>query len=239
MHYVRACMRARARARVCVCVWVCVYVRGRTRGCVRACVRVCVFAMHKICMLVFIGVCVRACGYDRLSCWSAGLLHLCAYFTALFSSTKPSPCSPPPPSSPSFRFMPFLVLSARLCPPGIEGTLFALFMSAFNFGNTLGGYLGASLASHLGITATSFDNLTAGILIQAACTLLPILMLSFVPASATGARHVRSSHLVSIYLLLAGGRILMRGHWTAYSTSIACLCRSLSLHLQFPVLPTN
>ncbi|CAI5465123.1 unnamed protein product [Closterium sp. Yama58-4] len=85
-----------------------------------------------------------------------------------------------------FKFMPFLVLSARLCPPGIEGTLFALFMSAYNFGNTLSGYMGATLATRLGITATSFDNLTLGVTIQAACTLLPILFLRCVPANMTG-----------------------------------------------------
>ncbi|CAI5484189.1 unnamed protein product [Closterium sp. Yama58-4] len=85
-----------------------------------------------------------------------------------------------------FKFMPFLVLSARLCPPGIEGTLFALFMSAYNFGNTLSGYMGATLATRLGITATSFDNLTLGVTIQAACTLLPILFLQCVPANMTG-----------------------------------------------------
>ncbi|CAI5979368.1 unnamed protein product [Closterium sp. NIES-65] len=85
-----------------------------------------------------------------------------------------------------FKFMPFLVLSARLCPPGIEGTLFALFMSAYNFGNTLSGYMGATLATRLGITATSFDNLTLGVTIQAVCTLLPILFLRCVPANMTG-----------------------------------------------------
>ena len=29
-------------------------------------------------------------------------------------------------------FMPLLVLAASLCPPGVEGTLFALLMSVFN-----------------------------------------------------------------------------------------------------------
>ncbi|CAI5985514.1 unnamed protein product [Closterium sp. NIES-65] len=96
-----------------------------------------------------------------------------------------APSNPPSLHLP-FRFMPFLVLSARLCPPGIEGTLFALFMSAYNFGNTLSGYMGATLATRLGITATSFDNLTLGVTIQAVCTLLPILFLRCVPANMTG-----------------------------------------------------
>ncbi|KAK6132890.1 hypothetical protein DH2020_033370 [Rehmannia glutinosa] len=37
-----------------------------------------------------------------------------------------------------FKFMPFLILSGQLCPPGIEGTLFALFMSINNLGSTVG-----------------------------------------------------------------------------------------------------
>ena len=47
------------------------------------------------------------------------------------------------------RMMPFLILSGQLCPPGIEGTLFALFMSINNLGSTLGSFLGAALASAL------------------------------------------------------------------------------------------
>lgn len=84
------------------------------------------------------------------------------------------------------RFMPFLILSARLCPPGIEGTLFALFMSAYNFGNTLSGYMGATLASRLGITSSSFSNLTLAVAIQSFCTILPIFLLAFVPANVSG-----------------------------------------------------
>lgn len=82
--------------------------------------------------------------------------------------------------------MPFLILSARLCPPGVEGTLFAVFMSAYNLGGTISGYLGATLATSLGVTAHSFVRLGTGIRIQAACTLLPVLFLGMIPADATG-----------------------------------------------------
>ncbi|OMO60628.1 Biopterin transport-related protein BT1 [Corchorus olitorius] len=34
------------------------------------------------------------------------------------------------------KFMPFLILSGQLCPPGTEGSLFALSMSINNFGST-------------------------------------------------------------------------------------------------------
>ncbi|KAL5972688.1 hypothetical protein ACLOJK_039493 [Asimina triloba] len=73
------------------------------------------------------------------------------------------------------KMMPFLIVSGQLCPPGIEGTLFALFMSVNNLGNTLSSFLGAGLASILSISSKSFDNLFLGISIQAMCTFIPIV----------------------------------------------------------------
>ncbi len=40
-------------------------------------------------------------------------------------------------------FMPIMVLAARLCPEGVEATLFATLMSILNAGGVLGGALGA------------------------------------------------------------------------------------------------
>ncbi|KAJ7960738.1 Folate-biopterin transporter [Quillaja saponaria] len=85
-----------------------------------------------------------------------------------------------------FKFMPFLIISGRLCPPGIEGTLFALFMSINNLGSTLGSFVGAGLASILNISSGSFDNLLLGITIHAFCTLIPIAFLFLIPKEATG-----------------------------------------------------
>ncbi|MFS8803025.1 folate/biopterin family MFS transporter, partial [Synechococcus sp. R60.2] len=48
-------------------------------------------------------------------------------------------------------FMPVLVLAARLCPPGIEATLFALLMSAFNLAGFLSQELGSLLMHGLGV----------------------------------------------------------------------------------------
>ncbi|KAK7838169.1 putative folate-biopterin transporter 4 [Quercus suber] len=83
-------------------------------------------------------------------------------------------------------FMPFLILSGKLCPPGIEGTLFALFMSINNLGSTLGAFMGAGLASILNISSGSFDNLLVGIVIQVLCTFIPIAFLFLIPKEATG-----------------------------------------------------
>ncbi|BAT88902.1 hypothetical protein LR48_Vigan09g010900 [Vigna angularis] len=85
-----------------------------------------------------------------------------------------------------FKFMPFLILSGQLCPPGIEGTLFALFMSINNLGTTLGSFLGAGLASVLNIDSGSFDNLLLGIIIRALCNFIPVAFLFLIPKEATG-----------------------------------------------------
>ncbi|KAI3466234.1 hypothetical protein Pfo_022897 [Paulownia fortunei] len=85
-----------------------------------------------------------------------------------------------------FKFMPFLILSGQLCPPGIEGTLFALFMSINNLGSTVGSFVGAGLASILNISSGNFDNLLLGIVIQVLCTFIPVAFLFLIPKEATG-----------------------------------------------------
>ncbi|KAL8205644.1 hypothetical protein R6Q57_009195 [Mikania cordata] len=84
-----------------------------------------------------------------------------------------------------FKFMPFLILSGQLCPPGIEGTLFALYMSINNFGSTMSSFVGTTLASFLDISSGSFDNLSSGIGIRLVCTLIPLVFLFLIPKDAT------------------------------------------------------
>ncbi|XP_077253950.1 major facilitator superfamily protein [Tasmannia lanceolata] len=84
------------------------------------------------------------------------------------------------------KMMPFLIISGQLCPPGIEGTLFALFMSVNNLGSTLASFLGAGLASALSISSDSFDNLLSGICVQVICTFIPVGFLFLIPQEATG-----------------------------------------------------
>ncbi|EDX85498.1 folate/biopterin transporter subfamily [Synechococcus sp. PCC 7335] len=86
-------------------------------------------------------------------------------------------------------FMPVLVLSARLCPPGVEATLFALLMSVVNLAGLLSHELGALLTHQLGITETNFQSLWQLVLITNLTTLLPLPLLGLLPsASATGDR---------------------------------------------------
>jgi folate/biopterin transporter len=80
-------------------------------------------------------------------------------------------------------FMPVLVLSARLCPPGVEATLFALLMSVWNLSGLLSHELGALITHWLGITETNFDKLWLLVIIANASRLLPLPFLGWLPAA--------------------------------------------------------
>jgi folate/biopterin transporter len=80
-------------------------------------------------------------------------------------------------------FMPTLVLAARICPEGVEATLFAALMSVFNAAGVASGAMGAALTSalHVGTGgaeagAADFENLPLLIVL---CNLLGLLPLPF------------------------------------------------------------
>jgi len=79
-------------------------------------------------------------------------------------------------------FMPILVLSARLCPVGVEATLFALLMSVLNLSGFLSNELGALLTHILGVTQSNFDNLWLLLLITNLSNLLPLPFLGWLPS---------------------------------------------------------
>ncbi len=78
-------------------------------------------------------------------------------------------------------FMPILVMAARLCPVGIEATLFAVLMSVTNFSGLVSHELEAILTQLLGITETNFTNLWLLIVITNFTTLLPLTLLRWIP----------------------------------------------------------
>ncbi|GAB5369753.1 hypothetical protein AAMO2058_001432700 [Amorphochlora amoebiformis] len=62
--------------------------------------------------------------------------------------------------------MPMLILAAKLCPSGVEATLFALNMGLSNFGVSIGDYLGQALLGILGgVNPPDFNNLAVFILV--------------------------------------------------------------------------
>ncbi|MEO0803066.1 MAG: folate/biopterin family MFS transporter [Cyanobacteria bacterium J06642_2] len=81
-------------------------------------------------------------------------------------------------------FMPILVLAARMCPPGIEATLFALLMSVLNLAGLVSQELGAILTHSLGVTETDFTQMWLLVALANATTLLPLPLLRWLPDTA-------------------------------------------------------
>ncbi|MCD7454024.1 hypothetical protein HAX54_023291 [Datura stramonium] len=81
------------------------------------------------------------------------------------------------------KWMPLLVLSSKLCPPGIEGTFFALLMSIDNTGLLTSTWGGGLLLHVFKITRTRFHNLWLAILIRNILRITPLLVLFLVPRS--------------------------------------------------------
>ena len=52
-----------------------------------------------------------------------------------------------------------VVLGARLCPPGVEGSLYAILMSISNMAGVLGSWSGGLITDTLGVTGSNFSNL--------------------------------------------------------------------------------
>ncbi len=80
-------------------------------------------------------------------------------------------------------YMPVLVLAARICPPGVEATLFALLMSITNLAGLVSHELGAGLMHYLGVTETNFDNMWLLVTITNLSTLLPLPFINWLPAA--------------------------------------------------------
>jgi folate/biopterin transporter len=80
-------------------------------------------------------------------------------------------------------YMPVLVLAARLCPPGVEATFFALLMSIVNLAGLVSHELGAVLMYQLGITETNFNAMWLLVLIANLSHLLPLPFLRWLPTA--------------------------------------------------------
>jgi folate/biopterin transporter len=80
-------------------------------------------------------------------------------------------------------YMPILVLAARLCPPGVEATLFALLMSVVNLAGLVSYESGAALMHGFGITETDFSKLPLLIILTNLSTLVPLVLLRWLPGA--------------------------------------------------------
>eukprot|EP00941_MAST-03F_sp_MAST-3F-sp1_P001344 g1344.t1 len=76
--------------------------------------------------------------------------------------------------------MPVLILAAKLCPTGVEATLFAMTMGLWNFGSTMGGYTGVGLLHLLGgVEPPEFRNIETLVIFRSLTRFLPILFIPF------------------------------------------------------------
>eukprot|EP00210_Caulerpa_lentillifera_P000839 g812.t1 len=78
-------------------------------------------------------------------------------------------------------FMPRLVLAARICPEGVEATLFALIMSIYNGGAVASSSMDAWLTNILGVIKDDFTNLAPLISICLLSNLFPLAFLGLLP----------------------------------------------------------
>ncbi|KAG3120409.1 hypothetical protein PI125_g1177 [Phytophthora idaei] len=81
------------------------------------------------------------------------------------------------------KTMPVMVLCAKLCPKGIEGTLFALLMSISNFSRSVSEFWGALVCAWLGIAKDEYDMLWLAIILRSVLKVVPIFFLFLIPAT--------------------------------------------------------
>lgn len=74
--------------------------------------------------------------------------------------------------------LPMVVLGARVCPEGVEGSLYATLMSITNLGNVVDSEWGAALAGAVGVERGHFEHLWKLVVF---CQCIDILCLAVVP----------------------------------------------------------
>lgn len=79
--------------------------------------------------------------------------------------------------------MPTLVLSARICPQGLEATLYACLMSLLNAGSATSDALGGLLTHLLGVTSSDFNHLFGLVLLCSCLSGIPLVLLGWIPAA--------------------------------------------------------
>jgi folate/biopterin transporter len=95
-------------------------------------------------------------------------------------------------------YMPVLILAARLCPPGVEATLFALLMSVSNLASLLSYEFGAVLTHWFGVTEDNFNHLWLLVVVTNLSTLLPLPLINWLPASHNQTIEMESESKTSI-----------------------------------------
>eukprot|EP00667_Euglena_gracilis_P021751 EG_transcript_23934 len=89
------------------------------------------------------------------------------------------------------NFMPTTILISKICPEGMEASVFALLAGFSNFGNIVSGYFGAFVLTLLGLDAIGkgqvddFSNAWKACLIGAMSSFVSLLLMPFlIPAKS-------------------------------------------------------
>ena len=77
--------------------------------------------------------------------------------------------------------MPIVVLSARMCPVGLEGTMSSVIASIINLASIVGLHFGAVLMESLTITSDDMSNFWILVLVCNLSSLLPLMFVRFLP----------------------------------------------------------
>ena len=82
----------------------------------------------------------------------------------------------------AFKGMPIMVLSAKLCPEGIEATLFALFTSVMNLSSASSVFFGGVLTEALGVSADDYSLMWVLMLVRSLTKLIPLVFINLLPS---------------------------------------------------------
>jgi hypothetical protein len=79
------------------------------------------------------------------------------------------------------KFMPILIIASRICPEGAEATLFALFMSLSNLGDSVAINIGSIILRVFHVTEDNYDNFLYVVVVK---SLLRLTLIPFIPLLA-------------------------------------------------------
>lgn len=96
----------------------------------------------------------------------------------------------------TFEMLPLLVMSAKICPFGIEATFYALFTSVSNIGFAISGMFGGFLIQVLDVKTGQYELMWVLVVIKAFSYLIPLMFLSLLPDL-----HTQTDEIVELELL--------------------------------------
>tara|TARA_B100000683_G_C12344300_1_gene496062 strand:+ start:107 stop:685 length:579 start_codon:yes stop_codon:yes gene_type:complete len=77
--------------------------------------------------------------------------------------------------------MPVCVIGARMCPKGIEGSLYSTLMSISNFGGLIASWLGAALTDAFEVSNQDFSNLWKLSFLCTVLSVIPVVFVHYMP----------------------------------------------------------